>query len=111
MTRCVVVGQTVSIVASSNKKCNASSMPEISRFYGVVIRMFHNDHDPPHFHAQYQEFEAKISIERLEQISGNLPKRALAHILEWAFEHRPELMKNWKKVMNDEEPKKIKPLT
>jgi len=51
-------------------------MPEISRFYGIIIRMFYNDHNPPHFHVIYQEDEALIEITTLEILEGNLPKWA-----------------------------------
>jgi hypothetical protein len=51
-------------------------MPEISRFYGIIIRMFYNDHNPPHFHVIYQEDEALIEITALEILEGNLPKWA-----------------------------------
>lgn len=65
---------------------------------------------PPHFHAQYQNYEAKIAIDSLQLLVGTLPKRALLHVLEWAFEHRVELLADWKKVMKHEEPDKIEPL-
>lgn len=70
-------------------------MPTISRFFGVIIRMYYDDHPPSHFHAYYGEHSAKISIETLEQIEGKLPRRALALILEWAADHREELRENW----------------
>ena len=50
-------------------------MPEISRFLGIIIRMFYNEHNPPHFHAYYNDFKAEISIETLEIIAGKLPNR------------------------------------
>jgi len=50
-------------------------MPEISRFLGIIIRMFYNEHNPPHFHAYYNDFKAEISIETLEMIAGKLPNR------------------------------------
>ena len=85
-------------------------MPEISRFYGIIIRMFYDDHDPAHFHAYYGKNAAKFAIDDLRIISGKLPKRAVAHVLEWAFEHRQELKANWETMVNDEKPRKIKPL-
>jgi hypothetical protein len=63
-------------------------MPTISSFYGILIQMFWRDHAPPHFHALYAEHEAQINIRTLEVIEGDLPKRALALVLEWAAEHR-----------------------
>lgn len=85
-------------------------MPEISRFYGLIIRMFYNDHNPPHFHVIYQEYEALIEITTLEILEGELPKRAKSLAIEWAIEHREELMKNWLKAQNLETLDKINPL-
>ena len=67
-------------------------MPEISRFFGVVIAIFYNDHSPPHFHVRYNEYRATLSIADLKIVEGKLPRRALTMVLEWAFEHRKELM-------------------
>ena len=85
-------------------------MPEISRFYGIIIRMFYKDHEPPHFHAYYQKFQAKININSLDIIKGKLPKRAKNLVIEWALEHREELLKNWEKIPKEEQLDKIKPL-
>ena len=85
-------------------------MPTISRFYGVIIRMFHNEHAPPHFHAQYGESAAAISIEELEVIAGALPRRALVLVLDWAALHQRELKEDWELCRNKEQPKKITPL-
>jgi hypothetical protein len=63
-------------------------MPTISMFYGILIRMFFNDHAPPHFHARYGEFEATIDIGTLEIIEGQLPRRALNLVHEWAIIHK-----------------------
>jgi len=86
-------------------------MPEISRFYGIIIRMFYNDHNPPHFHVVYQENEALIKIETLEVMEGHLPQRAKSLTIEWAIEHRDELLENWKKAKSRETLDKIEPLT
>ena len=59
-------------------------MPEISRFFGIVILMFYNDHSPPHFHARYGEHRATIAIEPLAVLTGLLPPRALGLVMEWA---------------------------
>ncbi len=66
-------------------------MPELCRFFGIVIKMFYNDHQPPHFHAEYAGSEALLLIESLEIYRGELPRRALALVLEWAALHRDEL--------------------
>jgi hypothetical protein len=73
-------------------------MPELSRFYGIIIRMFYGDHAPPHFHAVYQGEEVQINIETL----------ALA--LEWAALHRDELRQAWEQASHNQEPSKIQPL-
>ncbi len=70
-------------------------MPEICRFYGIVIRMFFNDHNPPHFHAEYGEEVALIEIQSLAVFAGGLPPRALGLVMEWASLHREELMILW----------------
>ncbi|OGI38551.1 MAG: transcriptional regulator [Candidatus Muproteobacteria bacterium RBG_16_64_10] len=85
-------------------------MPTISTFYGVLIQMFWSDHAPPHFHALYAEFEALIDIRTLEVIRGKLPRRALVLVLEWAAQHRDELMEDWKLCETKQQPKKIAPL-
>jgi len=85
-------------------------MPEISRFYGIVITLYFNDHNPPHFHVRYAEHLAEVDMQTLEIISGYLPKRAYALVVEWATEHREELMKNWNLAQNQENLNKIKPL-
>ena len=73
-------------------------MPEISRFYGIVIKMYFADHAPPHFHAEYAEFEARIAIETLAVLSGNLPGRAMGLVVEWATLHRQELQAQWQRA-------------
>jgi hypothetical protein len=71
-------------------------MPSVSRFFGIVIYFYFRDHNPPHFHAKYGEFEAEILIEDLSVDVGYLPPRALGLVLEWAYIHKEELMDNWK---------------
>lgn len=85
-------------------------MPEISRFFGIVIKMYFNDHAPPHFHAEYGENEAVMSIESLALLRGRLPPRALALVLEWAQSNRKALMRNWDSVRDGATPRRIKPL-
>ena len=69
-------------------------MPTISSFYGILIRMFFNDHAPPHFHARFGEFEATIDLATLSVHEGHLPSRALSLVQEWAMIHREELGAN-----------------
>ncbi len=71
-------------------------MPSISAFFGVVIYMYFNDHSPPHFHAEYGEFEAVYAIETLDILRGHLPSALTAWWRSWALDHRPELRANWK---------------
>ncbi|CAA7616607.1 conserved hypothetical protein [Magnetospirillum sp. LM-5] len=85
-------------------------MPTLSTFYGILIQMFWNDHAPPHFHALYAEDEALVDIRTLAVIEGNLPRRALALVLEWAQEHRAELMEDWELCARRQSPKAIAPL-
>jgi hypothetical protein len=70
-------------------------MPEICRFYGILIAMFWDDHNPPHFHARYGEYKAVIEIGTLQVLDGSLPPRALGLVVEWASQHEEELMNNW----------------
>lgn len=86
-------------------------MPEISRFYGIIIKMYFDDHHPPHFHAEYGNHEALVEINTLALIAGNLPARAMGLVTEWALIHRDELLRDWEKVKNLELPDKIEPLS
>nr|NQU90869.1 DUF4160 domain-containing protein [Bacteroidota bacterium] len=84
-------------------------MPEISRFYGIIVRMFFNEHNPPHFHAEYSEYKVVINIDD-EVVNGFMPKRALKLLFEWLELHKEELVENWSLCKNNELPKKIEPL-
>ncbi len=84
-------------------------MPEICRFYGIIIRMFFKDHNPPHFHAEYGEYRCIVDIND-EIVNGTMPKRALKLIFEWLEIHKEELLTNWEKCLNNIEPDRIKPL-
>jgi hypothetical protein len=85
-------------------------MPEISRFFGIIIAMFWDEHNPPHFHARYGQFSAAIDIESLQVLEGNLPPRVLGLVVEWAAQHKKELKLNWRKARDDKPLKKIDPL-
>jgi len=85
-------------------------MPTISMFFGIIIRMFFDDHIPPHFHAEYGEYKAKISIDTLEILDGSLPNRSLGLVLEWAAIHRKELRADWNLCVNKQQPQRILPL-
>lgn len=87
-------------------------MPEISRFYGLVVRMYvRGEHPPPHFHVQYGEHRASVSIEGLEVVDGELPVRATKLVRDWGDLHRQELRDNWSRALAHERLLPIEPLT
>ena len=70
-------------------------MPEISRFYGIIIARFYEDHNPPHFHARYGQDQAVVKIDGFSVLEGFLPPRALGLVMEWAARYKTELARNW----------------
>lgn len=84
-------------------------MPIISRFYGILIAMYFNDHNPPHFHAKYSGYEALFNFEG-DVIDGDLPKRAVAFVREWIALHQEELVLNWENARSGEPLNYIAPL-
>jgi Domain of unknown function (DUF4160) len=70
-------------------------VPEISRFLGIIIAMYYKEHGIPHFHAKYSGQTGVFSIPDLRLIEGHLPRRVIGLVLEWAFEHREELLEDW----------------
>jgi len=99
--------------AKENNCCtfalNQELMPEISRFYGIIIYMFYSEHNPPHFHVKYQEYEATIDIID-GVVRGVLPRRALSLIFEWLDIHKDDLLENWKLMAERKPLNKIEPL-
>lgn len=85
-------------------------MPEVSRFLGIIIYMYFNDHNPPHFHVHYNDFRAIIDIEKLAVLDGNLPARVLGLVIEWAELHQEELKANWESLIKTGNYSKIAPL-
>jgi len=85
-------------------------MPEISRFYGIIIYIFYREHQPSHFHAVYGEHEALITIDNLAILHGHLPPRALGLVIEWATIYQEELKKIWQQAMEHKKLNKIEPL-
>ena len=85
-------------------------MPTISVFYGLSIRMYWDEHAPPHFHVTYGGDKAVLRIDNLEIIRGSLPRRARLLTLEWAALHRSELMENWGLCAKKLPPNRIPPL-
>lgn len=84
-------------------------MPEISRFLGIVVTMFHREHGPPHFHAYYGEYKVSVQIWN-GVVRGRFPPRALRHLMEWYDLHRAELLRNWELATNEEPLERIDPL-
>jgi hypothetical protein len=86
------------------------AMPTISTFYGIIIRMFFDEHAPPHFHVQYGAYKAVIGIKDLELIEGKLTRRALELTLDWAELHQAELLEDCALCQQHLVPNKINPL-
>jgi len=84
-------------------------MPEISRFYGITVRMFFSDHAPPHIHIEYQDYEAKVNIKD-GVVKGEMPRRALKLVYEWLDLHVEELLENWELAQKQKPLFKIEPL-
>ena len=84
-------------------------MPELSRFLGVVICMYYREHAPPHFHAEYGEFEITVDI-HTGIVTGKFPRRALQLVLEWYALHKAELAENWSLAHTKNPLKPIQPL-
>ncbi len=85
-------------------------MPEISRFFGIIIAMFYDEHNPPHFHVRYNEYKAEIGIQNLSLLAGKLPPRVTGLVMEWASSHQDELMADWLLARQRAELKRIAPL-
>lgn len=85
-------------------------MPEVSRFFGIIIRMYYDDHPPPHFHAIYGEQEVQVGIDPIVVLNGQLPRRAISMVIEWAAVHQQELMRNWQRLETDRSVVRIAPL-
>lgn len=85
-------------------------VPEISRFFGIVVRMFFEDHPPPHFHASYGGRGAWIGLQPLEVLASDLPARGLSMVLEWAALHQRELWQNWERLHSGRPAERIAPL-
>ena len=85
-------------------------MPEISRFFGIVITMYHNDHGPPHFHVRYGSQKALIALDTLTLQQGRLSPRVLGLVVEWAAMHQAELQRNWELARQPAPLRNIAPL-
>jgi hypothetical protein len=85
-------------------------MPEVCRFFGIVIAVFYDDHNPPHFHARYGGKKVSIEIDTLKVLDGQISPRALGLVVEWASLHKEELRKDWNLAKSNQPPEKIEPL-
>jgi hypothetical protein len=85
-------------------------MPEVSRFYGIVIRINYRDHNPPHFHAEYGDDALAVEISSLTELTGQLPRRATAMVLDWAAIHQSERLDAWNRARAQQPLPKIDPL-
>lgn len=85
-------------------------MPEISRFLGIIIQIFYDDHNPPHFHARYGDKKGTFEISSLNVMEGNLPIRVRNLVVEWGDLHKEELMEDWALAQKGHVPNKIDPL-
>ena len=86
-------------------------MPELSRFFGIVVRLHYADHNPPHFHATYQGRTVEIDIQTLAVLGGGVSARALGLVMEWAAEHQTELADDWHRASSGEPIVRIAPLS
>ena len=85
-------------------------MPEVSRFFGIIIAMYYDDHPPPHFHVRYGGQRAVIAISTLSLLRGELSPRVFGMVMEWAVLHQTELMENWDLARQHASLKGIAPL-
>lgn len=85
-------------------------MPEVSRFFGIIITMHYNEHPPPHFHVRYGEQKAIVGIQTLLLLEGQLTPRVFGLVMEWAALHQAELQVNWERARQTNSLTKIAPL-
>ena len=95
---------------SCRNTATVNGMPELCRFYGIIVSMNLNDHAPPHFHVRYNEYEAMIEISDGKVSAGELPNRAQKLVEEWRELHRNELEEAWELASQMKLPMKILPL-
>ena len=85
-------------------------MPQISRFFGIIITMNYSEHPPPHFHVRYSGQRAIIAIETLTLLQGRLSPRVLGMVIEWAIIHQNDLLENWQLARQHAPLQKVEPL-
>jgi hypothetical protein len=86
-------------------------VPSISRFEGIAISMYFDDHRPPHFHARAAGHQARVRIDNLQILTSDLTRKQLALVKTWAAVHQIELEENWRRARNDETLMQIRPLS
>lgn len=96
--------------AMRREAAECAAMPELSRFFGIVIRMFFGEREAPHFHAQYGDYVASVEIQSGAVTTRKFPSQALRLVEEWRRQHVPELLENWRRMQRDEIPLRIAPL-
>ncbi len=85
-------------------------MPELCRFFGIIIAMYHREHGVPHFHVTYGEHDATIAVETGEVLAGSLPRRVLRRVERWRALHEEELRENARLASERKALKKIEPM-
>ena len=85
-------------------------MPEICKFYGIRITMYHRDHLPPHFHAEHGEYECEWDIQKNRMLKGKMPKKEQRRLYQFCEQRKEELLLNWGLVCKQEEPNDILPI-
>jgi hypothetical protein len=91
------------MLAYVDASCIGSIVPTIAYFLGIAVRMFFNDHDPPHFHVRYQQFRARVRVEDGAIIDGRLPPTVTRLVKEWTQLRRDALMRNWMAARTDQQ--------
>jgi hypothetical protein len=97
-------------VGATDRFANIRGVPTISRFFGITVAMYFDDHGHPHFHARHADGSAKIRIDEVDVIDSNLGLRQLRLVLAWAELHQAELLENWQLARAGETLKEIEPL-
>ncbi len=85
-------------------------MPEISRFFGITIYMYYDEHNPPHFHVKYNEYNAVIRIRDYALLEGKLPPKVFGMVMEWTVLHQTELLSDWDNACDEKQLVRIAPL-
>ncbi len=85
-------------------------MPIVSLFFGIIIRLYHDDHNPPHFHVEYGEYDAVVEVSSGRILFGHLPRQARKLVEKWRQKRKSELQKAWNDAISGKMPARIKPL-